>query len=190
MAFRPHYGTCVCCKQGGLIVVRSGLRHQCNEKQKSVKKENKKKSNQGLRKALSQALTIPKLVKQLDAVFSLYIRHKYADNKGNVRCYTSGKSYPIKQIQCGHFHSRRHYSLRWDERNAKPQSKAENLFNQGNGATFAKKLVEEYGPEILDILEMKKNNKMKLDRFTLGVLIKEYEEKLEKEKQKYDKERI
>ena len=37
--FRPHFGKCSCCQQDGLIVVKSGLRKQCNEKKKQEAKK-------------------------------------------------------------------------------------------------------------------------------------------------------
>lgn len=133
------------------------------------KKEQKKK-----------LVPIKRLVKKLDEVFSIYIRTKYANEQGLVKCYTSGRLYPIKEIQCGHFHSRRHYALRWDERNCRPQSYGENCLNQGNAPTFALNLIREYGPEILELLEAKKRASFKLERLFLESLIQEYKEKLEK----------
>lgn len=120
------------------------------------------------------------LVKNLDSIFSKWVRLNAADKKGNVRCYTSGKTYNWKDIQAGHFISRRHYALRWDERNVKPQSKAENIFNQGNAPVFAQKLISEYGSDIIDLLLMKKNNTFHLERFVLQAMIEDYTDKVEK----------
>ncbi len=122
---------------------------------------------------------IKRLVAELDTVFSQYIRFKAADSNGMVKCYTSDKLCPIKDIQAGHYISRRHYSLRWDERNVKPQSVAENIFNQGNAPVFGRNLQKEYGNEIIDILLLKKNNSFKLERFILEALIEEYKKKIE-----------
>lgn len=36
--FKIHSGNCSCCGKPGLIVVKKGLRHQCNEEQKRAKK--------------------------------------------------------------------------------------------------------------------------------------------------------
>jgi hypothetical protein len=119
-----------------------------------------------------------KLIASLDKVFSEYIRRKDADENGYVRCYTSGKIFHWKDIQCGHFISRRHLSTRWYEKNAKPQSVAENMFNQGNGPVFARRLIEQYGPGILEELEIKKNNVCKMGPFEYRILIKEYQDKI------------
>ena len=53
------------------------------------------------------------LVQDLDHVFSQYIRCKYADKNGMVECYTSGKKYHWKEIQCGHFIPRANLGTRW-----------------------------------------------------------------------------
>lgn len=123
---------------------------------------------------------LTKLRDKLDNVFSEYIRRKDADQNGFVQCYTSGKWYHWTKLQCGHFISRRHLSTRWEEKNAKPQSVSENMFNQGNGPMFAKNLIKEYGAGILEELEIKKNNVCRMGMFEYGVLIKEYQEKLKK----------
>lgn len=121
---------------------------------------------------------LSKLRAALDKVYSEYIRRKDADINGMIQCYTSGKWFHFSKLHCGHFISRRHLSTRWCEKNTKPQSIAENLFNQGNGPVFAQKLIEEYGPGILEELEIKKNNPCKMGRFEYEILIKEYKQKL------------
>ena len=65
--------------------------------------------------------TRSKLVKKLDTVFSQYIRRSNADNNGYCTCVTCNKTFHWKEIQAGHFMSRKHYSTRWDERNVKTQ---------------------------------------------------------------------
>jgi hypothetical protein len=131
-----------------------------------------------LRKSPKQPKPVNKLRDELDKVFSEWIRRKDADKNGMVKCYTSGKFYHWKQIQCGHFISRRHMSTRWYEKNCKPQSVSENIFNQGNAPKFAIKLIEEYGQGILEELEIKKNSICKMGRFEYERLINEYKEKI------------
>lgn len=131
-----------------------------------------------IRKQSNRSKNTAKLQKELDAIYSIWIRRKDADKNGYVRCYTSGKFFHWKQIQCGHFISRRHLSTRWFEKNTKPQSVAENVFNQGNGPVFAQKLIEEYGPGILEELEIKKNNICKMGAFEYQLLIDEYKQKV------------
>ena len=63
------------------------------------------------------------LIKKLDNLFSLYTRLKYSDKNGIVTCYTCGIRKHYKDyMQNGHFISRRHYILRWSEKNTRVQS--------------------------------------------------------------------
>jgi hypothetical protein len=95
--------------------------------------------------------TRSKLVKKLDVVFSQYIRLSNADNNGYCICITCNKKFFWKEIQAGHFMSRKHYSTRWDERNVKPQCVACNVYRAGEqykyslylGNNLSKKLLEQ-----------------------------------------------
>lgn len=78
----------------------------------------------------------------------------------------------------GHYISRRHLSTRWFEKNCKPQCVGCNIFNQGNGPAYSIALIKEYGPGILEELEIKKNNTCKMGKFEYELLIKEYRKKL------------
>lgn len=60
-------------------------------------------------------------------------------------------------MQCGHFFSRSHKTIRWDERNTEVQCVGCNIFKHGNTAIYALRLQEKYGQGILKALEMSKN---------------------------------
>ena len=121
---------------------------------------------------------ITKLKAKLDKVFSLYIRQRFADKNGMVTCFTSNKVAHWKDVHCGHFISRRHLGTRWDEINCQVQTVAENLYNQGNAPEFARRIEEKYGKQALELLHIKKNNKVKMGAFEYQLLIAEYENKL------------
>lgn len=120
-----------------------------------------------------------KLVEELDKVFSLFIRQRTADDNGMVKCFTCQKRSHWKEMDCGHYWSRRYVSTRWDETNCQVQCKGCNIFNQGAGPQFALALIEKYGQDSLTMLEVKKNNTSKMDSFQLGVLIKHYSERIQ-----------
>ena len=79
------------------------------------------------------------IVKKLDQVFSLYVRNKYAKD-GFCECITCGRKYPIKQIQCGHFMSRKNYSTRWELENVAPQCFGCNCMQQGKSYEWSLKI--------------------------------------------------
>lgn len=115
------------------------------------------------------------LIKKLDSVFSLYIRNKYASG-GYVSCYTCTKVGFVKEMQCGHFLSRRHLSVRWDENNVRPQCVSCNIFNQGQQHLFGKRLEKELGENEINKLLVKAKQPFRLGKFELETLIKFYKE--------------
>lgn len=86
--------------------------------------------------------TVLKLKKELDKVFSLFIRHKYAKN-GYVECYTCYEKKEINSIQNGHFVSRAHLATRYMEENCRPQCVGCNVFGGGRTAIYANRLETE-----------------------------------------------
>lgn len=91
------------------------------------------------------------LIADADVVFSQYIRLKYADILGRVKCFTCDEKKHWTMMQNGHFVKRGHLYLRWDERNCRPQDYACNEYRQGNIGEFTKNLEAE-SPGITDIL--------------------------------------
>ena len=70
------------------------------KEQKTKRTPQKKKSN---------------LIDKLDKVFSAYIRLRDAMPSGYFKCISCGQIKPFEQADCGHFFSRRHHSVRFDE---------------------------------------------------------------------------
>lgn len=66
-------------------------------------------------------LSLQYLVDDLDAIFSRYIRLKYADENGIAQCYTCQKKLPIAAIQNGHYVHRIDMATRFLEDNCRPQ---------------------------------------------------------------------
>jgi hypothetical protein len=96
--------------------------------------------------------SLQNMIDDADILFSRLIRLKYADEKGYVRCYTSGVKMRYQDSQCGHFISRKHLGLRWDENNARPQTSYDNCTLHGNLDVFRQKLNEEK-PGLVEWLE-------------------------------------
>ena len=113
------------------------------------------------------------LVKNLDAVFSQYIRRKDAVNE-IAECVTCGKKDHYKKLQCGHFMSRRHYSTRWEINNVGVQCYGCNITNQGQQFLFAKYL----GLEVAEQMVTKSKQVVKFTDSDLQDMIDYYKEKL------------
>jgi len=96
---------------------------------------------------MPRKLTRKNIVKKLDTVFSEYIRRKYADKLGYVKCYTCNKKayWKGEGIQNGHFISRASRALRWSQDNCRPQCYQCNCMRYGQNYLFAMNLNKEYG---------------------------------------------
>jgi len=132
------------------------------------KKPNKEK------KPKQKTETITSLKKKLDTEFSTYSRKFYSDSDGNTECYTCGKKGTVKTMQCGHFHSRKHLSVRWDLDNVRNQCAGCNVFKHGNYIVYTMKLYNEIGPFEFMALEQKKNKEFKVTKDWLLEKIKEF----------------
>lgn len=93
------------------------------------------------------------LIEEADQWASRYIRISNADSNGLVQCYTCGTHWHPKNIQCGHFIGRAHYSTRYDLRNMHPQCQRCNKFRSGEPGAYAYNLINELGmSEFMDLL--------------------------------------
>lgn len=118
-----------------------------------------------------------KLRKELDAVFSRYVRLKFADANGNARCYTCGAYKHWKELQNGHFIRRQYLATRFDERNCRPQCVGCNMFGDGKTVEFSARLESE-NPGMTALLYREAQKIVK--NFPYEEKIAEYEAKLGK----------
>lgn len=82
---------------------------------------------------------------KLDKVFSEYIRLKNANDAGYCRCVTCGKYFYWRNIQNGHYMSRRYMATRYSEMNCHPQCMPCNVMQHGNIPQYRMWLVKTYG---------------------------------------------
>jgi len=102
-------------------------------------------------------LSISKLKKELDAIFSKYIR-----SRDNGQCYTCTKKDEPKYMQNGHFVPRQYLSVRYDEINCHCQCYACNMLYNGQPSRYAQRLRHDYGDDTIDKLEQKRHETLKL----------------------------
>jgi hypothetical protein len=114
-----------------------------------------------------------KIVKDLDAAFSRYIRLRAVNLDGFVECYTCGRSYEWKKIQCGHFMSRARYATRWHEDNCRPQCYGCNVMQQGRQYDFGLNLdIEREG--LAEEMHQLSLTTVKFATWELEEMLKEY----------------
>lgn len=90
--------------------------------------------------------TIAQLKKEADRVHSIYIRMRDADDTGEAECITCGVKKHWKDLQCGHFVSRKVNLLRYDELNTSAQCVGCNMFKAGEQYAYSKALDLKFGP--------------------------------------------
>jgi hypothetical protein len=117
--------------------------------------------------------TISKLKKELDTIFSVYIRLREANEYGMCQCFTCGVVRHYKDgMQNGHFQSRKHMATRFSEDgNCEVQCVGCNIFRSGEQYLFSLRLDEKYGEGRAEELEF-------LARTTFKISRAEYEEKI------------
>lgn len=83
--------------------------------------------------------TVAKLKKDADKYYSKATRYRFAEKRGDTwyaKCITCDVEKPIKQLQCGHFMSRRHNILRYRDENTAAQCYGCNVMSQGRQYEF------------------------------------------------------
>jgi len=118
------------------------------------------------------------LVNKADKVFSEYIRRRNADARGFTECFTCGKVDYWKNLQCGHFQSRKHYSTRWNETNCQVQCASCNVFRYGEQYKFGKNIDATFGVGVAEDLDRLSKKIVKFSNEDLLELILFYEKKL------------
>ena len=134
-----------------------------------------------VKKAEKAGMSKPKHIKELDVWFSSYIRLRYSDSRGYWRCIRFGKVYFWKEIQNGHYMSRRYMSTRFSEDNCRPQGVECNIFNQGAIQMYRRALIKEIGEQRVDLIEVRARQENKnWSWFELKQLIEYYKKEVEK----------
>lgn len=117
--------------------------------------------------------TLSRWKKELDRVFSIYIRQR-----DNGRCYTCGLQKDWKEMQNGHFTPRQYLATRFDERNCHCQCYACNMLYNGQPTAYATRLIQDYGEGIIKEFEQSRHKVTKLDINWYKQKVQEYEERI------------
>ena len=74
--------------------------------------------------------SLPALIRKADAVTSIHIRKKYADDSGYVKCVSCQKVMHWTEAHCAHFIGRSAKATRWLEENLHPACPSCNVFRK------------------------------------------------------------
>jgi hypothetical protein len=113
------------------------------------------------------------LKKKADSVFSLYIRIR-----DGGRCIACGKVGEIKNMQAGHYITRKCLHLRYDEKNVHCQCYACNCMLHGDLITYRERLLDRYGEDVVTYLEEARHVSARYTASDYHKLIEIYKAKL------------
>lgn len=142
--------------------------------ERTYKAARRRSTPRGGTKTTKKGKSISKLKKELDSVFSRFIRER---DKG--QCYTCPKKGEVKEMQNGHFVPRQYLSTRWDEVNCHCQCYACNMLYNGQPSRYAERLEQDYGIGTVARLEAKRKEILKLSPFQYELLISDYKKLVE-----------
>jgi hypothetical protein len=129
-----------------------------------------------------QSLT--EIKKDVWTIFSQYIRMKYADWRGYVRCVTCNAAMHWKKAQAGHFIPGRRNSILFDERHIYPQCLRCNVMLSGNLIKYWPFMMKKVGQEVIDELTKLNTTEKHWTREELYALKEKYRLKRDKLLQK------
>lgn len=163
-------------------VVELPRRYKALGRKKSLKrtrlgKATKRPATGKIKRSRNKPKGVSKLVKELDTVFSRWVRVSHAKEE-ICTCYTCGHQLHWKKIHAGHYISRFYKATRWDERQVLPQCAMCNLWKRGDPTTFRENLVRDLGEETVREIESSRKTLTKLDRSFLEERISHYQQAL------------
>jgi len=192
-------GNCSRCPATNTAVKKRGkdlLCLQCCKSDDVLKQMDKAKKRHGLKVDMGKVkklgkemgmnvndVNVQELKNDLDRVFSMYIRLKYATSAGVVTCFTCDKPMHWLSIHNGHFIKRSANLTRFMEANCKPQCPQCNLLHNDDESIFERKL-EADSPGIVEYLREQGSMLYKFTRDELKQMLVEYHAKLKLVKSK------
>lgn len=170
---RTKFGECQLCSNGKEVALTKGLcpsHYWLGIRMKSVNKMAAKEDQ-------SDDEDVATLKKDLDLIFSRWLRLNGADKDGACECFICGHKDHYSVMQAAHFVKRGNSFLRYDPRNVAINCKPCNEYKDGNLVLYAQKL-EQLNPGITAILMEEGNIVYKFTRNELKDMIAEYSRKL------------
>lgn len=133
-------------------------------------KKTTKKITKVVKSKKPKAKTRGYYVRQLDKVFSTFIRLRDQDNG----CITCNSQAPWKEQQDGHFFTRGRFATRWHEHNNHMQCVRCNVFLKGNYIIYTIKMIDKYGREFVNELETLSKSTKKITTQEIKDMIEYY----------------
>ena len=158
-------------------IVYSSLKRKKPLKAKSPLKAKPKDKAQPKKRQKSRST----LIKELDNVFSLFIRLRDSKPYGfkYFKCPTCGRILPFEEADCSHYYGRMHMNTRYDEMNCHSECRAGNRFDSSHLIAYGEWMMQTYGPQKMALLKLKANTNKKWECWELEQMIKYYKARIE-----------
>lgn len=128
----------------------------------------------------SDKKSLSTLIKELDALFSEWIRRVNSDSNGKLECFICGHKARWQEMQLMHFVDRDQMALRFEVNNCYPGCESCNCYDDDHHARFEAAILAKRGQDVLDFLEAKKRSLQKWMPFELQERIDFIKEQLKK----------
>jgi len=122
--------------------------------------------------------TIAHLVDDAAVLLQKLVRMKAADEYGYAICVCCGKREHWKLMDGGHFISRKWIATKIMEESINPSCKRCNGFLHGNLVPFTLYMIEFYGKDFVEELQIKKNEIKKYTRDEIAEITKDFKERI------------
>lgn len=122
--------------------------------------------------------TLSKLIKELDTVFSLFIRLRDSNEQGTVTCFVSGEKVFWKDSDASHFIGRASMATRYHEQNVHACTKDSNQYDQDHNDKYIFRMMQRYGMTFVSMLKSQSKSLQKFTRPELTEMIEEYKVKV------------
>jgi Bacteriophage Lambda NinG protein len=119
-------------------------------------------------------VTLSKLKKELDRVFSIFIRERDSNEYGHGSCVTCGLNKHWREMDAGHYMPRQDLATRWDEHNVHLQCKKCNGFRSGEPEKMAAYIDSYYGHAESERLRVVAKRKFRPTRDWMQYKIQQY----------------
>lgn len=122
--------------------------------------------------------SIAKVSEDVAVLLQKLVRLENADDNGYCSCVTCGTTKHYKDLDGGHFVSRRYTATRLMKENVWPQCKVCNGYLKGNPIPYTLFMIDTYGKEFVHELHALKNETKKFTRDELAEMSKEFKDQI------------
>lgn len=128
----------------------------------------------------SEKKSLSTLIKELDGLFSEWLRRSNADENGKCECFVCGYKARWQEMQAAHFIDRMYMNCRFDVANVYVCCEQCNCYDPDHKDKLKAAIIAKHGEDVVVILEAGKHFLRKFMRYELAKLIESLKYDLKK----------